>query len=247
MRWIGVLLFVLFVFSFTAHAEKGGYTVEPYTPQEELIDTTGADATISFWELPLWIQIAYVSGIILASWGLFKVIPIVLARIKNLLENQNRQGILKYILNNPGCTIAEISDQQGINRGSVKYHIYTIEYEGKIILTKIGKFIRLFQKSGAFKDNEQKMAAHIKSETSRLILRTIFENPGITNQELTDKFHLDKSTIHWHIQRFRNDNIVVFKQEGKYKRYFINTDAKMILLRFISGGRGVENTTGLVR
>ncbi|MBU4220198.1 MAG: winged helix-turn-helix transcriptional regulator [Euryarchaeota archaeon] len=139
MRWIGVLLFFLFIFSFTVHAEKGGYTVEPYAPQKELIDTTGADATISFWELPLWIKIAYISGIILASLGLFKVIPIVLARIKNLLENQNRQGIFKYILNNPGCTIAEISDKQEINRGSVKYHIYRLKSEGKITLTKMEK------------------------------------------------------------------------------------------------------------
>jgi len=240
MRWIGVLLFFLFIFSFTAHAEKGGYIVEPYTPQKELIDTTGADATISFWELPLWIKIAYISGIFLAFLGLFKVIPIVLARIKNVLENQNRQGIFKYILNNPGCTIAEISDKQEINRGSVKYHIYTLEYEGKIILTKIGKFLRLFQNSEAFKGDEKKMAAHLKSETSRLILRTIFENPGITNQELTDKFHVDKSTIHWHIQQFRNDNIVAFEQEGKYKRYFINTDAKMILLRFMPPSQSIH-------
>ncbi|MDD1745617.1 MAG: winged helix-turn-helix transcriptional regulator [Candidatus Methanoperedens sp.] len=240
MRWIGVLLFFLFIFSFTAHAEKGGYIVEPYTPQKELIDTTGADATISFWELPLWIKIAYISGIFLAFLGLFKVIPIVLARIKNVLENQNRQGIFKYILNNPGCTIAEISDKQEINRGSVKYHIYTLEYEGKIILTKIGKFLRLFQNSEAFKGDEKKMAALLKSETSRLILRTIFENPGITNQELTDKFHVDKSTIHWHIQQFRNDNIIVFEQEGKYKRYFVNAEAEMTLLRFMPSSQSIH-------
>ncbi|MCG2738441.1 MAG: winged helix-turn-helix transcriptional regulator, partial [Candidatus Methanoperedenaceae archaeon] len=165
MRWIGYLLFFLFFFSIVAHAEKGGYTVDSYPTQNGPIDTSGADVTISFWELPLWIQIAYISGIILAFLGLFKVIPIVLGRIKNLLENQSRQGIFKHILNNPGCTIAEISDMQKINRGSVKYHIYRLKYEGKIILSKMGKFSRLFQNSGAFKDNEQKMAAHLKSET----------------------------------------------------------------------------------
>lgn len=233
MRWIGYLLFVLFIFSIAAHAEKGGYIVEPYSPQKELIDTGGADATISFMELPIWIKVVYISGIILAFLGLFKVIPIVLGRIKNLLENQNRQGIFKYILNNPGCTIAEISDRQEINRGSVKYHINKLKFEGNIILTKMGKFSRLFQNSGTFKGNEQKMAAHLKNETSRLILWTILEKPGITNQELTDKFGVDKSTIHWHIQRFRNDNIIAFEQEGKYKRYFINADAKIILLRFM--------------
>ncbi|MBE0428191.1 MAG: hypothetical protein IBX72_16345 [Nitrospirae bacterium] len=110
MRWIGVLIFFLFFFSIAAHAQKGGYTEDSVPTQNGPIDTSGADATISFWELPLWIQIAYISGIILASLGLFKVIPIFLARIKNVLENQNRQVVFKYILNNPGCTIAEISD-----------------------------------------------------------------------------------------------------------------------------------------
>lgn len=240
MRWIGVLLFVLLIFSFTAHAEKGGYIVEPYTPQKELIDASGADATVSFWELPLWIKIAYISGIILAFLGLLKVIPIVLGRIINLLENRNRQSIFKYILNNPGCTIAEISDKQQINRGNVKYHINKLEFENKIIVTKRGKFSHLFQNSGAFKANEQMIAAHLKNETSKLILWTILENPGTTNQELTDKFHVDKSTIHWHIQQFRNDNIIVFKQKGKYKRYFINTDAKMILLRFMPSSQQIH-------
>ena len=233
MRWIGVLIFFLFFFSIAAHAQKGGSTEDSVPTQNGPIDTSGADATISFWELPLSIQIAYILGIILASLGLFKLIPIVLGRIKNLLENQNRQGIFKYILNNPGCTIAEISDKQEINRGSVKYHINKLKSQEKISFMKMGKFLRLFQNSGAFKDNEQKMAAHLKNEISRLLLWAILENPGITNQELTDKFHLDKSTIHWYIQQFRKDNIVIFEQEGKYKRYFVNADVEVALLRFI--------------
>ncbi len=121
--------------------------------QKELIDTSGADATISLWELPIWIKIAYISGVFLAFLGLFKIIPIVLGKIKNLLENQSRQGVFKYILNNPGCCIAEISEQQKINRGSVKYHIHRLKSEGKITLTKMGKFSRLFQNSEAFKGN----------------------------------------------------------------------------------------------
>ncbi len=233
MRWMGYILFFIFVFSFVANAENGGYTVEPYSPQKGLIDTSGADATISFWELPLWIQIAYISGIVLASLGLFKIIPIVLGRIKNLLENQSRQGIFKYILNNPGCSIAEISEQEKVNRGSVRYHINKLKFKEKIILKRIGKFSRLFQNSDAFKDNEQKVAAHLKNETSRLLLWAILENPGVTNQELVEKIHLAKSTIHWYTQQFRNDNIIVFKQEGKYRRYFVNTDAEITLLRFM--------------
>ncbi|SNQ59632.1 winged helix-turn-helix transcriptional regulator [Candidatus Methanoperedens nitratireducens] len=234
MRWIGYLLFFLFFFSIvTTHAEEGGYTVDFYPTQNGSIDTSGADATISFWELPLWVQIAYISGVILASLGLLKISPIVLARIKNLIENQSRQTILKYILNNPGCTVAELSDQQKMNRGSVKYHIYRLKLVDKIILKKIGKFTRLFQNSGTFNGNEQMIAAHLKNETCRMLLRAILDNPGITNQELTEKFHLAKSTIHWYIQQLSKDNIIVSKQEGKYRRYTVNADTKMILLRFM--------------
>jgi predicted transcriptional regulator len=134
----------------------------------------------------------------------------------------------------------EISDKQEINRGCVKYHISKLGFDEKITLTKIGKFLRLFQNSGAFKGNEQKIAAYLKNETNRLLLWNILENPGITNQELKEKFQMDKSTIHWHIKQFRNDNIVVFEQQGKYKRYFINADAKMILLRFMPPSQSIH-------
>lgn len=237
MRWIGIVpsfLFFLFILSITAYAENGGYIVEPYNPQNDtLIDTSGADATISFWELPLWIKLAYISGLILAIFGLFKIIPILLGRIKNLLENQNRQSIFKYVLNNPACTIAEISNRQKINRGSVKYHLYKLKSEGKIFLTKMGKFSRLFQNSGAFNDKEQVIAAHLKNETRRMLLRAILENPGITNQELAEKFDLAKSTTHWYIQQFHKYNIIIFKQQGKYRRCFVNEDSEVTLLRFM--------------
>ncbi|MBE0428190.1 MAG: winged helix-turn-helix transcriptional regulator [Nitrospirae bacterium] len=122
----------------------------------------------------------------------------------------------------------------------MKYHINKLKSEEKITLRKIGKFLRLFQNSGAFKDNEQMITAHLKNTTGRLLLRTILENPGITNQELTEKFHMSKSTIHWHIRQFRNDNIVVFEQDGKYKRYFVNAEAEMTLLRFMPENQSIR-------
>jgi len=98
---------------------------------------------------------------------------------------------------------------------------------------KMGKFSRLFQNSGALKENDQMVAALIKNETSRLLLGAVLENPGITNQELAEKFHLAKSTVHWYVQQFCKGNILIFKQEGKYRRYFVNADAEMALLRFM--------------
>jgi len=237
MRWMWYLLFILLVFSMAAHAEKGGYIVEPYSPEDNLedslIDTSGADATISFWELPLWIKIAYISGIVLAFSGMLKLTPIILGRITNLLENHNRRYIFRYISNNPGCTIAEISDQEKINRGSVKYHIHKLESEERITLIKEEKFLRLFQNSSIFNANEKLIAAHVKNETSRLLLCAVVKNPGITNQELANKFNLAKSTTYWHLQKFNNDKIIIFETKGKYKKCFVNPAIETILPRFV--------------
>lgn len=122
----------------------------------------------------------------------------------------------------------------------MKYHIYKLESEGKIILTKMGKFSRLFQSSETFKDNGQVIATHLKNETSRLLLWTILENPGMTNQELAEKFHIAKSTAHWYIQQLSKDKLIVSKQEGKYRRYSVNADVEMILLKFMPPDQAIH-------
>jgi predicted transcriptional regulator len=50
------------------------------------------------------------------------------------------------------------------------------------------------------------------------------EEPGVTNQKLSERFRLDKSSIHWHMERFLNDSLVRFEQEGRYKKYFLEPD-----------------------
>jgi predicted transcriptional regulator len=46
-------------------------------------------------------------------------------------------------------------------------------------------------------------------------------------------FNLDKSTIHWYLQKFNNDGIVEFNHVGKFRQCVVNNEAKMVLLRFM--------------
>ena len=110
-----LLLSLLLLFVSTGvQAATGGYTVKPYVYNQDLIDqglidSSGADATITFRELPLWIQIFYISGMLATIFGMFKGIPLVLGRIEYFFGNQNRETIFEYVSKNPGCTIAEAS------------------------------------------------------------------------------------------------------------------------------------------
>ena len=218
-------LFIFLIFSTTAVSDDGGYVVRPHVEGGVGVDSTGADATISFWDLPLRIQVYYVSGLLVAFFGSLKIFPAVMGRIKRFVENRNRHIISKYILNNPGTTKAEISRNLRINRGTVKYHVHKLESGGKIASMKVGKFTRLFKNSSALKNNEETIAAHIRGETSRILLCSILENPGITNQELAEAFRLDKSTVHWHAHKFLVDDIIRFEKEGRYLKYYVKDDA----------------------
>ena len=80
---------------------------------------------------------------------------------------------------------------------------------------------------------ERVVTPYLRNDTSKAILRVIMDSPGITNQDLSSKFNLDKSTVHWYLQKFNNDGIINFVKEGKFRKCFMNTDAKLVMLRFM--------------
>ena len=76
-----LLLFLLFSVIITL--ASGAYTVTPYSPPTGPYDASGADANISFFQLPLWVQASWIIGIVLAGLGAIKFGPLVLAGSKS--------------------------------------------------------------------------------------------------------------------------------------------------------------------
>jgi len=57
-RYITFLSFFIFlIFSTTALSDDGGYVVRPHVEGGVGVDSTGADATITFWDLPFLLRI----------------------------------------------------------------------------------------------------------------------------------------------------------------------------------------------
>lgn len=208
---------------------SGGYVVTPATPPADRV--TGTDAPlISYWDLPLWVKVASALDGLIIAIGLVGLAPIIIGRIQDVLDNSNRQAIFYYVLNNPGCTPAEITTQQSMNNSTVKYHLLMLEAEGKVSKRRMGKFSRFYNNAGV-NDMEKVVASYLRNDTSKGILQVIMDNPGITNNVLSERFALDKSTVHWHIERFLKDGLVGFEQDGKYKKYFVKTEAGTAFLR----------------
>lgn len=217
-------------------AYEGGYVVMPaanLTPEQMAgADTGGADRTVSFWELPLWIQLYALPGLIIgiiatAAAGFFVI------RRARKIDNPNKLGVYTYITDNPGCTAPELSRGRDLNIGTVRYHIQRLHDEGRIVLTKIGKYTRIFVNSHTYDDREKLIASHLRSDSSRRILSAIMYTPGISNQKLSDMLGMEKSLVYRYMQKLLEDGIVTFEWEGKNKLYYISQDAKEPLTRLM--------------
>jgi predicted transcriptional regulator len=214
---------------FNGSGSSGDYVVTPATPPGEGTAATDVPAE-SYWDLPLWVQLASALDTILIMGWLLAFLPPVAGRIENVLDNRNRFRIFSYVEHNPGCTPAEITARQNMANGTVKYHVQMLESEGMIVLRRMGKFTRLFRSTGS-SDLERVAATYVRNETSRSLLQAIMDHPGITNSSLAEQFQLDKSSIHWHIERFLRDHLIRFEQDGKFKRYFVSDEARGVLAK----------------
>ena len=210
----------------------GDYVVTPASAPAAGVTPVDAPA-VSYWSLPLWVQVASAFDSLLIAGWLLSFLPPVAGRIENVLDNGNRYRIFNYVTRNPGCTPAEITARQHMANGTVKYHVQMLESEGMIVLKRMGKFSRLFRSAGA-SDLERVAATYVRNETSRNLLQAILDQPGITNSSLSDRFQLDKSSVHWHMERFLKDHMVRFEQDGKYKRYFVSDEAQNVLSKSIA-------------
>jgi len=149
--------------------------------------------------------------------------------VRNIRHNRNRLNIFNYVLFHPGCTPSEISLNQGMKNGTVKYHVQMLEGEGRIILKRMGKYTRLFNSSRAYSELAKAVLSHTRNETSKGIMCAILAEPGVTNRELSEKFSLDKSSIHWHIERLLDDHLVQYNRDGRSKKYFLESAVVKIL------------------
>ena len=134
--WLVVILFIIFT-SVSAQAEViqqvGPYTVSVGSPPPgSIVDDHGADRQVSFWELPLWIQMSYLSGALGALVVALKLVPFAFLKLKSTVENRNRERINRYIEENPGCTVNDIARGESLNLGSVRYHVYRLALARKI-------------------------------------------------------------------------------------------------------------------
>jgi predicted transcriptional regulator len=96
--------------------------------------------------------------------------------------------------------------------------------------------------SHTYDDREKLIASYLRSDSSRLILSTLMESPGISNQGLSDKPGMEKSLVFRYMQKLLEDGIDTFEWEGKNKLYYIDQSAKEPLIRLMPRNYHLETS-----
>jgi len=236
-----------------AIVEQGGYIVMPYnnsvnassggwtaisgydtnlTPEQAAAASSGDVQEVSFFQLPLWIQLYVLPGMLLGLVLSFIGVALVVRRTRKS-NNQNKREVFTYITDNPGCTAPELARDEKMNIGTVRYHIQRLQDESRIVIRKIGKYTRIFVNSHTYDDREKLIASHLRSDSSRQILGALMESPGISNQRISERLGMEKSLVYRYMQKLLDDGIITFEWEGKNKLYYVDQNAKEPIVKLM--------------
>ncbi len=166
---------------------------------------------ISFWELPLWIKIHYIVTVFLGLLTTWKLLPIVITKIKSALENVKRRKILKIIMENQGLSLTELEKITGENRSTLRFHLSKLEQDGWIKSVKRGKNRLIFLNTSNI--NPTILVKGKKRE----IVELLKENGGLTLNQIAERLNLNFKTVYYHLNELRKMGILTKDNEGKYK------------------------------
>jgi predicted transcriptional regulator len=231
--WIAIFALVIFS-TVSAQAQViqqvGPYTVSAYSPQPgDIVDDSGTDGQVSFWELPLWIQMMYLSGAIASLLVTLKLLPFAFLKLKGAAGNQNRETVYRHIEENPGCTMHDIARGESINLGSVRYHVYRLELARKVRQVKAGKFIRFFRNNGAYSEREVEVISALNIRTNRAIVSLLGTDPGLSNKQIAERLKIKASLAHVYLSGLVRDRIIRFEKNEQRKQYYLESDVSGII------------------
>ena len=144
--------------------------------------------------------------------------------LDEVLENENRNKIIDLILNEPGIHFNELLRKSELAPGNLVWHLDILETYKVIGKKRIGNFIAYFPyyQKNPISNLDLKLS---KSKLTLDILEIIEKEPGIWNSVITKRKKVDHKTIHYHIKKLIDLELVIVKKEGRRKKIYPNFDS----------------------
>jgi predicted transcriptional regulator len=139
-------------------------------------------------------------------------------------SNKNRNQVLKFINDNPGVSLYDISKSLKINMGTVRYHLMILGINHRITSCKADeKYVRYFTNAGSYSARQQLVLSLMRRDGLYRMLSRLTETPGVTNLELATGLGMkESSTIRYLKELLANGIITKDRTSDGRQTYSIN-------------------------
>lgn len=139
-------------------------------------------------------------------------------RARKLLDkNENRNAVYGFILRHPGSTLYDISRTLGMNIGTVRYHLFILGMNHRIVTYHTGvKYVRYFTNSGSYSMEEQSIISLVRRDVMHKILGLLIERPGLSNMQISQALDIPESAVSKYMKELSSRGIVMKSPKGSY-------------------------------
>lgn len=142
-----------------------------------------------------------------------------------------RNSLYSLIRSRPGISFVELSQEMGISRGALTYHLTLMKISGKIILLKDHGILSFFENSGKYGDGELKVMKYLRQDTDKIILLSLAKNPLMSRTDFEKMLGVSGPTVSWHMKRLIDDGILNVRKDGRFSRYALSEGTSSYLMR----------------
>ena len=125
----------------------------------------------------------------------------------NILDLKLRQDIYQFISENPGLNISEISKKTNIPRSTLRYHLKHL-IKLNIITVKIDRKNKRLYSCDLIGTRDKDLLSLLRQEIPFKIIMNLFFPGYCSKIELAKDLKLHPSTIHFHINKMLNMDII---------------------------------------
>jgi predicted transcriptional regulator len=237
-RFILLCFILLFLIS-TANATE--YIVSPAPDEQFGVPVNGEnehifeDTVEPYWQFLLWLAAMNILSAIDMLYQTKLIFALAGCRIVdqvNVLDNPCRSKVYTYIKTRPGAYISEIVERIGLDRGSVKYHIKTLEDQNKIEAYRDGGKTRYFENNFTYNEEEMKVISALQNGMNQKIISEILTGKCDTNVALAREFRVSKATVSWYVRNLKEIGLIKKKKKGRSIIYRINSSYILLIEKY---------------
>jgi predicted transcriptional regulator len=162
------------------------------------------------------------------TYGLFSMFLPLYSRIKGMkvLRHNVRDRIYNYIRANPGVHYRHIMSQLQMKNGTLVHHLMRLEQEELIRSEMDGLYKRFYPMGMKIPQSESFMVypsgtktynvgRHQLSEVQLRIVRYLWNNPGISQKDISDGVSESRRVVNYHMKLLETNGLVVMTREGR--------------------------------